>query len=250
VGTWPIERDRLVEFGRKAVREAKLHTSWTAPDEAYEAAVYAFAEAVLGDAELRRELDAFTAAIAPYARVNTLGQKLVQLLMPGIPDVYQGTELVSRTLVDPDNRRPVDYDRRRNLLDRLDSGPRPADLDAEKLLVTSRALRLRRERPAVFGAGATYRPLAAPGPAGQHLLGFVRSGQVIAVATRLPAGLERAGGWNGTELDLPAGDWRDLLTGAVHGGGRVPVPAVLDRLPVALLFRDEGASLPGDEARR
>jgi (1->4)-alpha-D-glucan 1-alpha-D-glucosylmutase len=240
-GAWPIEPERLVEYLRKAVREAKRRTFWTAPDEAYETVVFTLAERVLADAGLRADVAAFVARTAPFARVNSLGQKLLQLAMPGVPDVYQGTELVSLTLVDPDNRRPVDYRRRTDLLARLDAGqPVPdGDLaDAEKLLVTSRTLRLRRRHPEWFGASAGYQPLTAGGAAARSVLGFARSGTVLAVATRLPVALRAAGGWGDTFLDLPeppGGGWRDLFTGAVHPAGKVPVAAVLHRLPVALL---------------
>ena len=165
-----------------------------------------------------------------------LGQKLVQLTMPGVPDIYQGCELVDRSLVDPDNRRPVDYERRRALLASLDDGTPPQGLDAEKLLVTSRALRLRRSRPDVF-AGASL-PFDAGTP---HVVAFGRGGSgtpdevsVITVVTRLPTRVDEPP--EGT-LSLPAGDWTDALTGrtsSVH----VALPDLLADYPVALLTRE------------
>ncbi|WP_030174868.1 malto-oligosyltrehalose synthase [Spirillospora albida] len=239
VGAWPLTPDRLTEFLTKAMREAKTRTGWIDPDTAYEEAVLAHARRVLAEPGLVSDLAAFVARLEPYARVNTLGQKLVQLTMPGVPDVYQGCELTGRALVDPDNRRPVGYGRRLERLERLDAGASPEDLDDEKLLVTSRALRLRRRHQARFGASGRHEPVAAHGPAAGHAVAFMRGGAAVTVATRLPAGLEREGGWRGTVLDLPRPGWRDVLTGTVHDGPRLDLGAVLARLPVALLVPSE-----------
>jgi malto-oligosyltrehalose synthase len=234
VGAWPLDGDRVVEFLTKAMREAKTTTSWERPDHAYEDAVRDHARSVLVNADLINDLADFVAVLAPYARVNTLGQKLIQLTMPGIPDVYQGCELVGLALVDPDNRRPVDYGRRRARLERLDAGRPPRDLDDEKLLVTSRALRVRRARPSWYGA--EYEPLAADGPAAGHVVAFHRGG-AITLATRCPAGLARRGGWAGTAVRA-AGRRRDVLTGVSYDGD-LRLAEVLARLPVALLVPEE-----------
>jgi (1->4)-alpha-D-glucan 1-alpha-D-glucosylmutase len=186
---------------------------------------------VLSDETLTADVARFADRLAPYARVNSLGQKLAQLTMPGVPDVYQGCELVGLSLVDPDNRRPVDYARRREILADLDAGTFPPDLDAEKLLVTSRALRLRGEHRDWFSGG--HEPLAATGPAAEHALVFRRGGATV-VATRLPAGLDRRGGWGTTRLSLPGGPWRDLLTGHSYGS-TIALSGLLVHLPVALL---------------
>ena len=242
VGAWPISRDRLAGYLEKAIREAKRRTSWTDQDREYEAAVLGLASRVLSDASLSASIEAFVASISADALVNSLGVKLVQLTMPGVPDVYQGCELTGRSLVDPDNRRAVDYDRRRSLLANLDAGrldtadPDPvARLDAVKLLVTSRALRLRRDHPDWFAGG--YEPLMATGAAAGHAVAFARGGRAVTVATRLPGGLRRRGGWGETALPLP-GDgagWTDVLTGVVHRGSRVSMAELTRRLPVALL---------------
>ena len=165
---------------------------------------------------------------------NALGQKLVQLTAPGVPDVYQGTELWDLSLVDPDNRRPVDYEVRRRLLDRIEDGwlPDVDDSGAAKLLVVQRALRLRRERPELFRG---YRPLEASGRTAPHVVAFERTG-LVAVATRLPVGLAAAGGWGDAVLPLPPGEWTDVLT------SRPATPLLadlLDRYPVALLVRGD-----------
>lgn len=244
VGVWPIDGERLHGYATKAIREAKVHTTWTDPDDAYEKAVGTFVDGLVGDPAVARHIEAWHAQTAEPSRAAILGQKLLQLVMPGVPDVYQGTELVDLSLVDPDNRRPVDYAERRRRLEALDAGSDPADLDDEKLLVTSRALRLRRDHPEWFtGETATYEPLAASTP---HALGVGRgdgSGtQVIAVVTRLAAGLEAAGGWASHRVHLPSGSWRDELTGRVvstHDSEGVAVAELLTDLPVALLVRDE-----------
>ncbi len=236
-GAWPAEPDRLTEYLLKAMREAKTRTSWTDQDSAYEDSVTSLARAVLADPELAGSIADFVARIEPDARVCSLGTKLVQLTMTGVPDVYQGCELGSFSLVDPDNRRPVDFARRIALLATLDSGPsEAAGLDAGKLLVTSRALRLRREHPDWFAG--PYQPLAASGPAAEHALAFARGGAAVTVATRLPVTLDRRGGWGGTSLSLPPGPaaWRDVLTGARHDGSRLALAQVTRRLPVALLI--------------
>jgi (1->4)-alpha-D-glucan 1-alpha-D-glucosylmutase len=247
VGTWgacgPIEADRLVQYLEKATREAKLHTSWTSPEAEYEDAVRAFATGVLADQAVLAAVGAFVAErVDGPARVGLLGAKLVQLTMPGVPDVYQGTELVDLSLVDPDNRRPVDYEARRTRLARLDAGARPADLDDEKLLVTSRALRLRRDHPEWFvGEEATYAPVpTSTGNAVAFSRGDGSGPAVVTLATRLPVSLARHGGWGEHTVALPEGRWVDVLTGREvptdpHGSARLV--DVLETLPVALLTR-------------
>ncbi|TDD79139.1 malto-oligosyltrehalose synthase [Actinomadura darangshiensis] len=234
VGAWPLTIGRLEEFLIKAMREAKTHTSWVEQDPAYEEAVLAYARGVLSDPDLITDLTSFVRKLARYARVNTLGQKLVQLAMPGVPDVYQGCELTGLALVDPDNRRPVDYGRRREHLLRLDTGRQPKEVDDEKLLVTSRVLRLRRSHPEWFGPGSRHEPVAARGPAAEHVVGFAR-GEAVALATRLPVGLERRGGWGGTRVDVRRQGWRDVLTGCTHMGPFLDASRVFEHLPVALL---------------
>ncbi len=237
VGAWLIGADRLGAYLCKAMHEAKTRTSWTVRRAGYEAAVLGLADAVLGDPELTAGIASFVASIAPDARVNALGAKLVQLTMPGVADVYQGCELAGLSLVDPDNRRPVDYQRRRRLLAALEADPgQAAGLDAEKLLVTSRALWLRRDHPDWFAG--SYTPLASEGPAAEHAVAFLRGGHAVTVVTRLPAGLRRRGGWADTALPLPELHWRDVLTGVRHAGLRPPLAELTRRLPVALLIPD------------
>ena len=234
VGAWPIGPDRLTEYLMKAAREAKIRTTWTEHDEAFEASLEAWPSAVL-DSDIAAEVRAFVQRITPPGWSNALGQKLVQLAGPGVPDVYQGTELWDLSLVDPDNRRLVDYAPRRDLLARVTAGWQP-DIDhtgAAKLLVTHHTLTLRRDRPDLFTG---YRPLTAEGPAAAHALAFHRSTDLVAVATRLPLRLATDGGWRGTVLPLADGTWTDVFTGSTFD--RVPALADLfARYPVALLRR-------------
>jgi len=244
VGAWPIGGDRLAGYLTKAVREAKRRTSWVEPDQEYEAAVLALGARALEDPALAVSIASFVATIAGDAAVNSLGAKLVQLTMPGVPDTYQGSETTALALVDPDNRRKVDFAGIHADLAELDAHPGEADLadgglSRAKLLVTSRTLRLRRARPRWFAGG--YEPIAATGAAAGHAVAF-RRGQAVTVVTRLPVGLRRRGGWQDTSLPLPAGVWVDQLTGTVHrvtgtehADPAVPMTALTGRLPVALL---------------
>ncbi|MFJ9778397.1 malto-oligosyltrehalose synthase [Amycolatopsis sp. NPDC101161] len=235
VSTWPIEPDRLRGYLDKAAKEAKLRTSWTDHDETFEADVAAWPADVMGDAELAADIEAFVARIERPGYANSLGQKLVQLTAPGVPDVYQGTELWDFSLVDPDNRRPVDYAVRREILARVADGEQP-EIDASgaaKLLVVHKALRLRREHPALFRG---YRPLRAEGAAAKHVLAFTRSADLAVAVTRLPVGLEAGGGWGDTVLPLPDGVWTDVLTGR---DATPDVATLFDRYPVALLVRGD-----------
>ncbi len=236
VGAWPIERDRLHAYAEKAAREAGVSTAWIDPDAAFEQRLHALVDAVFDDADLHADLGAFADRITDPGRSNSLSAKLIQLLAPGVPDVYQGTELWDLSLVDPDNRRRVDYPARVELLRRIDEGwlPPVDGTGAVKLLVTGRALRLRRDRPELF---TLYAPVAADGAAADHVFAFDRGG-VLAVATRLPVGLAAAGGWRDTVLHLPPGDWHDRLTGRPAGGEHVDVAGLLDTYPVALLVRE------------
>jgi (1->4)-alpha-D-glucan 1-alpha-D-glucosylmutase len=264
VGAHPLSLERVQAFLVKAIREAKVHTSWTVPNPAYEEAVAEFAADVLGDEDFRRELDAFVAPLVAPGQVTALAQVLLKLTSPGIPDTYQGTELWDDSLVDPDNRRPVDFAARARLLAELSARPglTPEEILARaaeglpKLLVVHRALQLRRARPEVFappaepGAGsgaaaasAAYRPLAVAGTRADHLVAFTRSERVVTLAPRLVLGL--AGDWGDTAVALPpalpgsTGAWRDVLTGDAVSEGTIPVAKVLGRFPVALLSREE-----------
>ena len=268
LGAWPATvggeppadlRERLHGYAEKAMREAGEHTTWTDPDQGYEDAVHAAVDAAIDDRQVRGVLEGLLERLAAPGWSNALAAKLVAITVPGVCDVYQGSELWEQSLVDPDNRRPVDFDRREQLLSELDAGTttvaRPSSLDDEgrsKLLVTHAALTLRRDRPELF---TTYEPLTAAGPAADHVLAFNRGG-AITVVTRLPVGLAARGGWGETTLALPEGRWRSVLGGfdklnhredepdhredeLDHGEGTVRLADLAPELPVALLIRED-----------
>ncbi|QDQ14343.1 malto-oligosyltrehalose synthase [Streptomyces spectabilis] len=241
VGFAPAARNGPGDYGRrlqeallKHVREAGLHTSWTERDEGYEGAVTAF----LAAGPCGPPLDtvaAFAAELAPHARVNVLSGTLLHLTMPGVPDLYQGTERAFHALVDPDNRRPAAFET--GLLEGLGARRDSWDLSDEKLAVTAAALRLRARRPGLFGGEGTYEPLTASGPGAAHCVAYCRSGGMVVAVTRLSLRLADAGGWRDTALALPRGAWTDLLTPGREFDGYTRVSDLLTPLPVALLER-------------
>ena len=198
VGAWPIERERLHAYVEKAAREARGRDQLGGPRPGLRAGrCTPWSTGCTTTRRCTPSSTDFAAAITPAGWSNSLGQKLVQLTMPGVPDTYQGTELWDNSLVDPDNRRPVDFAVRRELLARIDGGWRPAGRRRRR----GEAARRRRgpcgcagTRPELFTG---YRPVPAHGPVGRHVVAFDRGG-AIAVATRLPLGLARAGGWRDT----------------------------------------------------
>ncbi|MCG5433526.1 malto-oligosyltrehalose synthase [Mycobacterium sp. MYCO198283] len=234
-GVWPADgvvteelRSRVHAYAEKAIREAALHTTWNEPAAGFEDAVHGWLDTVM-DGPVGAELTRLVAQLDPHARNDALGQKLIALTAPGIPDVYQGTELWEDSLVDPDNRRPVDYDARRAAL---------AALDHPKLRVSAAALRLRRDRPDTFLAG-DYTPMLADGAAAAHVVAFGRGGDVVVAAGRWTTRLTETG-WGDTSLTLPAGTWTDRISGA-QWGGTVPIAELFGALPVALLERSQDA---------
>lgn len=242
VGAWPASRTRLVDYLVKASREASLRTSWEDPDPGFEANLARVVDQICAEGDLRSDIARFVERIIEPGWSNSLGQKLVAMAMPGIPDVYQGTELWEDSLVDPDNRRPVDFAARWGLLERIEAGwlPPVEHRGAAKLLLVSRLLGLRRARPELFDG---YTPVQAGGAAAGHVVAFARTG-VVAVATRLPVGLAAAGGWGDTVVEVPASNTSplvDLLTMRPVEGGRVPVGGLLERYPVALICPADAA---------
>jgi (1->4)-alpha-D-glucan 1-alpha-D-glucosylmutase len=269
---------RIQDYMLKALHEAKVHSSWINPNAEYDEAVVAFVGRILDEGGNRAFLDdfrAFQRRVAAYGLYNSLSQTLLKFASPGVPDTYQGTELWDFSLVDPDNRRPVDYERRGRMLRELRSAIESAggdlrelarDLVASKedgrikLYVTHRSLACRRDHPGLFTAG-DYIPLAAEGPKAAHLFAFARrAGEAAAVVavprlvTRLtpdparpPLGAEV---WPDTRLALtgldPALRWRNLFTGEVltpevrDGQPSLAAADLFTHFPVALLLA-EGA---------
>jgi (1->4)-alpha-D-glucan 1-alpha-D-glucosylmutase len=189
--------------------------------------VHGWLDAVL-DGPVARELTTLVARLQPHADNDALGQKLLALTVPGVPDIYQGTELWDDSLVDPDNRRPVDYTVRRHAL---------KSLQHIKIRVVTAALQLRRARPDSFLRGG-YHPVLGTGTAADHMLAFRRGDDVLVAVTRWTVHLEQTG-WGDTVVDLPGGSWSNALTGAVVTGA-VPAAELFAELPVALLERSHG----------
>ncbi len=233
VGAWPASRERLHAYAEKAAREAGTSTGWAAPDADFEARMHRLVDSAFDNPAVAEVLGAIVDRIAAPGWSNSLAAKLIQLAAPGVPDVYQGSELWEDSLVDPDNRRAVDFDERRLLLEAVDEGAHPP-VDASgaaKLLVTAKALRLRRDRPELF---TRYTALAAIGEAADQLVAFDRGG-AVALATRLPVGLKTRGGWGDTVVLLPQRPVTDVITGRQFDGGELRVADLLWRYPVALL---------------
>jgi (1->4)-alpha-D-glucan 1-alpha-D-glucosylmutase len=198
-GAWPIEPERLDGYLEKALREAKRTTTWIDPDEQHEAAVKAYARGLIELPEFRADFDPFVAELAAAGERAALGQLLLKLTVPGLPDIYNGDELPLLSLVDPDNRRPVDWAARREALAALRRGE---DVDP-KLELIVRALELRKRRPGAF-AGA-YTPVDA----GDDVCAYIRGDDevLVVVPVRSP---------HGATLKGPDGAWRDVLTGALR----------------------------------
>jgi (1->4)-alpha-D-glucan 1-alpha-D-glucosylmutase len=272
VGAWPLSLDRLRAYLQKAVREAKVHTSWTNPNPRYDEALARFAEAILDPERSAAFLEDFTlfqARVAHFGSLNALGQTLVKLTAPGVPDIYQGSELWDLNLVDPDNRRPVDWGERTRLLDELltavATAPDRAALAHElvksrtdarvKLFVIHEGLRVRRARRALFETGA-YQPLEARGAWAEHVCAFARVDGEAAAVTIFPRLLARRGVdalplgpeyWADTRLAMPAalaGRYTSVFTGErveTTDTGEGPVLSMgttLTSFPVALLQRE------------
>lgn len=238
VGAWTDEdpdlRDRLHAYAEKAMREAGDATTWTAPDEAFEATVHRAVDAAFDDERVQQVLRRLLDAVEAPGWSNSLSAKLLALMLPGVPDVYGGSELVEDSLVDPDNRRPFDVGLRQRLL----ADPQLPHPHRTKLDLTAAVLRLRRDRPELFSG---YTPVPAEGEAAAHAVAFDRGG-VVAVATRLPVGLAAREGWGDTTLGLPEGTWRDLLNHTTLESSATAPPRLAELLahgPVALLVREE-----------
>jgi (1->4)-alpha-D-glucan 1-alpha-D-glucosylmutase len=236
VGAWPLTLERARAYAHKAAREGRLRTSWRRPDAAYEAALDAWLDAIYGDRDVIDEAAKLAASITPAGDRNSLAQLLIKLCAPGVPDLYQGAELRDDSLVDPDNRRPVDLVARRERLRRIQDASAAeiasADLGTRKLWTIRRALGLRRHEPDRFAG--EYHPLDASGPHAHRVFAFARGDALVAIASRLSV---RADGLADTTLPLPADHWRDVLSDRVYSGRTQLAGKLLGAFPIALLIR-------------
>jgi (1->4)-alpha-D-glucan 1-alpha-D-glucosylmutase len=237
VGAWPLDAARAAAFMAKATKEAKVHTSWERANTEYDQAVEGFTTAVLSDRDFLADVELFMSAeqIVQRGRRNALAQTALLLTCPGVADIYQGSEVWDLSLVDPDNRRPVDYVQRSQLLKQLDgASPSEAVALAEeggaKLWLTRRLLSHRRARPDLYG-NAEYEPLFMSGPRADDALAFTRRDSVV-VIPRLGGGR-----WTDTSVWLPAGMWRSVLDREVFEGGRIGLDELFGSFPVAVLER-------------
>ena len=260
VGMWPATdsgevtgplRDRLVAYAVKATREAGLHTNWYDPDAEYEHALELFVDGVLGDDRARKEIAGIASAAAEIGMVSGLAQVVLRTLSPGVPDTYQGNELWDDSLVDPDNRRPVDWEQRRAVLHQVrgeDAGALWADRrnGRIKLRTLATALSVRAAHPEAFGESGGYEPLAVTGRWADRAVAFARTAgghaQVVVVVPRLAGavmGAELApplgNRWDDTRIKLPPGDWDDALTGRSVPEGSLA--ALFADFPLAILVR-------------
>jgi (1->4)-alpha-D-glucan 1-alpha-D-glucosylmutase len=241
IGAWPIDTERLLPYMEKAAREAKAHTTWLSPNKHFEEGTKHFIEGLYKNERFQEDLQSFVQTLTEPGRINSLAQLLLKLTSPGIPDTYQGCELWDLSLVDPDNRRPVDYEKRRQLLaelpklsvkqiwDRCDEG-------LPKLWTTYRIFHLRRNHPEYFGPKAAYTPIFAEGSKAEHLVGYARGENVVVLVPRLV--MKLAGNWENTTVVLPVGNWRNQLTDSRVSGGKQQVASLFDSFPLALLVRE------------
>jgi (1->4)-alpha-D-glucan 1-alpha-D-glucosylmutase len=243
VGAWPIETDRLLAYMEKASREAKTHTSWTNPNPIYEDALRAFIEGIMSHSPFTSDLEQFVKPLVEPGRINSLAQTMLKLTAPGVPDFYQGTEFWDLSLVDPDNRRPVDYQKRRRLLAKVkhmtaDEIWSRIDDGLPKMWLTRQALKLRQERQ-LFAPEHSYRAVVPRGAKSAHVIAFLRGERAVTVVPRWSL---KRGNWGDTVIEIPHGSWRNALTHESVNGGEFLIADLLKRFPLALLWREEGAS--------
>jgi len=239
VGAWQLPAERARAYLEKASREAKQYTSWNEPNVAYDEALKHFVEATLADAGFTSDLERFIAPLIEPGWINSLAQTLIKLTAPGVPDIYQGNELRDLSLVDPDNRRPVDFELRRRL------AAEAKNLSAEaawkrrgegmpKLWLIQKTLALRTRKPNLFDG--KYEPLFARGVKADHVAAFSRGGATITIVPRFLLKLKND--WADANLELPCGNWRDEFTGEVYSG-EISIAGLFRKFPVAFLVKAE-----------
>jgi (1->4)-alpha-D-glucan 1-alpha-D-glucosylmutase len=238
-GAWPLTVERAQAYMEKAAHESKQHTDWTERNLVYEKALQSFISETLRDPEFTADLEHFTSALASAGFANSLAQTLVKFTAPGVPDIYQGNELWDFSLVDPDNRRTVDFSLRQNLLEEIKSFTaekiwQRRSEGLPKLWLTQKVLQLRARLPGF--SNLNYQPLFARGTKAENVFAFTRGSQVITVVPRFLLKLNNE--WQDTTLELPVGNWHNEFTGENYNG-KIRLENLFAKFPVALLARKE-----------
>jgi (1->4)-alpha-D-glucan 1-alpha-D-glucosylmutase len=241
VGAWPLTIERAIPVMEKAARQARQQTSWTNQNADYEKALCDFVTATLDDKNFIADVKAFTETLAGAGETNSLSQTLLKMTTPGVPDIYQGTELWNLSLHDPDNRRLVGYERRKTMLAELkvltiEEAWRRRSEGLPKLWIIQKTLQLRARHPEWFDSSASYEPIRTRGEKADHVFAFARGAHVVSVVPRLL--MKLAGNWKNTSLTLPDGEWTNEFTGEKTSGGEKSAASLLHQCPVALLSRE------------
>jgi len=244
VGAWPISNDRLSAYVVKAAREAKVYTSWIRQEKEYEENLSHFIDSVMQDEAFLKYVDDFVSPIIYYGRINSLAMVLFKLTSPGVPDIYQGTELWDLSLVDPDNRRQIDYETRMNLLneitemnvkkimERMDDG-------LPKLWLIHKTLSFRKQYPELFSL-KQYQGISADGEKSRHIEGFLRGDDIVVVVPRLLKSMGNS--WENTNIKIPEGKWLNILDEKEYNGPAIKAEDLFGIFPVSLLVRSEKIS--------
>ncbi|MEJ2054487.1 MAG: malto-oligosyltrehalose synthase, partial [Calditrichaceae bacterium] len=240
-GAWPVSEERILAYMEKASREAKVYTSWTRPDKDYDAALKSFILSVYKNDDFINSLENFVSLLSRPGWINALSQTLVKLTAPGVPDIYQGTEVWNYSLVDPDNRRPVDFNLLKEKLNALkyiqpDKIVESMDDGLAKLWVIKKTLNLRAKHPEYFGLKASYTPVEASGPKSDHVFAFMREEKAVTIVPRLIMSLNND--WQDTKIKIPSGNWVNELTGEKLKGGDILLSQLLFHFPVSLLSKE------------
>jgi (1->4)-alpha-D-glucan 1-alpha-D-glucosylmutase len=242
VGAWPLSLDRALTVMEKAAWEAKQHTTWTARQADYDRVLREFVAHTLGDRMFVGDLSQFVLRLVEPGYLNSLSQTLLKLTTPGAPDIFQGNVIWDYSLVDPDNRRAVDFDSRELAVAAMrqmnvEQVWRRRSEGYPKLWLIQKTLQLRRRKPELFDANSTYQVLRLHGVKARHAVAFQRGDGVVVIVPRLVVHL--AGDWAGTEIELPEGEWLNQFTGETVQGGVRLLADLTKRFPVVLLARKE-----------
>lgn len=241
VGSWPIEPERIKQYMEKAVREAKVHSNWASPDEHFEEKLMKFIDAVLADENFTKSLDSFVKTLIKPAALNSISQLVLKLTAPGIPDIYQGNEVWDFSLTDPDNRRPVDFEKVVEMLEELKYFDcKKAMFKVEggypKMFVCKRLLQIRKEYP-LLNEPDSYRPIEVTGNHADKIISFMRGDNLLVIVPRF--GLMSKNRWPSTRIRVPDGQWKNIFTDKEISHGHLRINDLLLDFPVAVLWKVE-----------